>query len=100
MLVDIGGSVDMDIAEQAKAKRDMAAQARRWARGISLTEDKKQLERHAEELDREAAELERQAALMPAAPPSRTVMQMQTQQQQQQETDPKPEDSKDEKPKT
>jgi len=29
----------MDIAEQAKAKREQAAQARRWARSLSLTED-------------------------------------------------------------
>ena len=89
----------MDIAERAKAKREQAAQARRWARSLSLTEDRKQLERHAEELDREAAELERQAAAVPAPPPSRTVMtQQQPQQQQQQSTDAK-RGAKDEDPK-
>jgi len=79
-LLNMGAT--MDSAEQAKAKREQAAQARRWARILSLADDRKQLERHAEELDREAAELERQAAAVPA-PPSRTVMTQQQPQQQQ-----------------
>ena len=52
----------MDSAEEAKATRELVAQTRRWAKTLSLTDDRKKLERHAEELDREAAELERQAA--------------------------------------
>ena len=87
----------MGIAEQAKAKRELAARARRWAQGLLLDEDKDRLMRHAEELDGEAAELERQvaAADAPVKPPSRTVM-TQQQPQQQQATDPKATDSKDE----
>lgn len=78
----------MDSAEQAKAKREMAAQARRWARTLSLTDDKKQLERHAAELDKEAAELELQARATVPVKPSRTVMTQQQPQQQQQEPAP------------
>jgi hypothetical protein len=83
----------MDNTEQAKAKRDLAARARRWARGLSQTAERQRLERHADELEREAAELERQAATAAFVPPrSRTVMQMQTQQQQQREIDSKDDD--------
>jgi hypothetical protein len=87
------GSV-MDVRDQAKAKRELAARARSWAKSLSLKADRNRLERHAEELEREAAELERQAATAIPVTPSRTVMTQQ--QQQQQETDPKPTDSKDE----
>jgi hypothetical protein len=85
------GSI-MDIREQAKAKRELAARARSWAKGLSLKADRNRLERHAEELEREAAELERQTVTVT---PSRTVM-TQQQPQQQQEANPKPTDSKDE----
>ena len=47
--------------DRAKEKRNLAAQARRWAKGLSPT-DKDHLEWLAGELEKEAAEFERQAA--------------------------------------
>jgi hypothetical protein len=75
--------------KQAKAKRELAARARRWAKDLPLTADKDRLEQIAEDLEREAAELERQAATeAPVPPPSCTVIQMQWQSHQQQQTHP------------
>jgi hypothetical protein len=85
----------MDIGEQAKAKRELAARARRWAKSLSLNVDRERLEWHAEELEREAAELERRAATADGlVTRSRTVSQMQQQPQQQRTA--KATDSKDE----
>ena len=51
-----------DFADRAKAKREQAAQGRRWSRSMSLRIDRERLLAIAVELEREAAELERQAA--------------------------------------
>jgi hypothetical protein len=82
------------IGEQAKAKREQAARARRWAQTLSPYADRERLLRHAEALEKEASELERQAEA--GTTPSRTVVQMQQQPQQQREADPKGADPKDE----
>ena len=94
------GHWDIDIGEHAKAKRDLAARARRLAKGLLLKADRARLERHAEELERQATELERQAATanVPVTP-SRTVVHVQQQEQQQQGSVVKATDLKDEKPK-
>jgi hypothetical protein len=86
-----------DFGEQAKIKRELAARARRWAKDLSYTDDRKPLEHHAAELEKEAAELERRAAVMA---PSRPVVQMQQQTQQQRGSSPDATASKDDKPKT
>jgi len=78
-----------ELREQANAKRDMAARARRWAREMTTDTDHDHLLTHAAELAAEAAELDRQAAaqITQAQPAGYSTSQpvQQAQQQQQRE---------------
>ena len=87
----------VELREQANAKRETAARARRWAREMSMDADHDRLLRHAAELEAEAAELEREAAarvtqVQPQGYSSTQPVQ-QAQQQQQQERPIGPEGS-------
>ena len=75
------------LGQQANDKRNLAAQARRWARQMTQDADRDHLLRIAVELEAEAAELDRQATapITQVQPPgySQPVQQAQQQQQQQ-----------------
>jgi hypothetical protein len=73
-----------DGAEQAKALRDLARQARRLAMSVS-NGDRQQLIEHAEQLEQQALDMEQ--GVSPSPPPT-PVVQVQVQQQQQHETGP------------
>ena len=78
----------VDLDAEALTKRDLAARARRLARGLLAAEDRERLERLANELDDRAAELEAEAAaLRPIMPSAPLVTQQQQQVQQQQASD-------------
>ena len=52
-----------ELHERARAKRDVATRARRWAAEMIVDADRDRLVCHAAELDAEAAELDRQCEL-------------------------------------
>lgn len=88
----------MSVADQAKAKRELAARLRRLARGLSLNADHDRMMRQADDLEAEAAHLERSATnevTPPAGQPAPQVQQEQVQQQQQHGAEPEPKDPKD-----
>ena len=80
-----------ELRQQARAKRDEAARARRWAAEMAVDADRDRLLSHAVELEAEAAELDRQAMapVTQAQPPGYSATQpvQQVQQQQQQGTE-------------
>ena len=83
-----------ELPEQARQMREMAARARRLARGLPYHDDgHARLIQHAEELEAKARDLERQfaaghPATSPAASSAPPVQQQQVQQQQQHEAEP------------
>ena len=94
----------VELQQRARAKRDEATRARRWAREMTAEADRDKLLRHSVELEAEAAELDRQA-MAPATqvqPPGHSATQpvQQVQQQQPQQQQQGPEDPGDsERPK-
>jgi hypothetical protein len=51
-----------ELLDQAEACRDLAARARRLAKGLSLIAERDRVNNYATALDRQAGELEKQAA--------------------------------------
>src|ERR1700730_16017748 len=76
------------LREKARLNRDLAARARRLARGLTLLSDRERLHRHAEDLERQATEWDHEAThrekvTLPVAPAPGTVQVQQQQQQSQ-----------------